>query len=320
MFLSHCLGKQMCLTTVTQGGRARGGQMPNWGYLSKYFVCLLGFLQFGGATQAASPVDAPAKYASIEALRDVVIAKFLQSSIVVKALPDANDPANIIATMRSDNGDELLVHTYVGNLFGRLNVLGSPNADEEIQTFVNVALGVATSHKVNPSRIYANVRHKDMVKTFDPKHFIFSDLPGDLIIFYQLEVENGYAGLDHNEIGSRTLEQLRDLARENIERELAGLHTTSVSKSAEFYSLDDCPALTPALLLSDKFWNILNKRFPNGAYVIAPRRDQVFAYDKSSPAALSDAKKMIAATAADGVDLLSEHVFERVNGNLALVQ
>ncbi|MGH9900199.1 MAG: hypothetical protein ACRD4L_15245, partial [Pyrinomonadaceae bacterium] len=146
------------------------------------------------------------------------------------------------------------------------------------------------------------------------------DLPGDLIIFYQVEVENGYASLDQNEIAGRTPEQLWDLAQENIDREIPNLRRSSMSSSAEYYTLEDTPALTPALLLSDKFWNILGNRFPSGAYVVSPRRDQVIAYDKSSPTALIDAKKLIDTTVSDGVDLLSEHIFERVDGKLALVQ
>ncbi|MBN9275470.1 MAG: hypothetical protein J0J15_35570, partial [Mesorhizobium sp.] len=74
-----------------------------------------------------------------------------------------------------------------------------------------------------------------------------------------------------------------------------------------------------ALLLTDKFWALIEPQFPGGVVIAIPRRDAIFVFDKRLPKALRIARALIAKVFQDEPDLLSEYIFERRDGTLQVV-
>ncbi|MDU0360418.1 hypothetical protein RWK44_08340 [Rhizobium sp. 25PS6] len=85
------------------------------------------------------------------------------------------------------------------------------------------------------------------------------------------------------------------------------------------YRIDDNPPLTPAIVLTDEFWAMVDKNFPDGAFLILRQRDEVAVIDRKAPSALNTARQLIDMAKHCGVDFLSDRIFERRDGRLVTV-
>jgi hypothetical protein len=135
----------------------------------------------------------------------------------------------------------------------------------------------------------------------------------------QLDTPESLVGLSRADLGERTVADLRQAAHENILREMAKLQEERVNDHIIAYRLDDNPPLTPGIVLTDEFWAMVGRNFPDGALLILRQRDEVAVIDRQAPSALNTARQLIDMAKQRGVDFLSDMIFERREGRLVTV-
>lgn len=284
---------------------------------------LLGKLGIGLAV-AGQPAGAQAFNETVEQLREAVIARLRAESRVTEILPDPGDPAQFMVVTRDSAGQELKQTIDVGNVYGRLYVLRN-DADRTgaIENLVQGVLAAGQKGEIDFARVFANVRYAGgptIPVTGLPSEALMEELVGDVAIVYQLDTPHSLAGLARIDVGDRSMEEVRRIARQNILREMAKLREEPVNDTAVAYQIDDNTPITPAIVLTDEFWAKVEKRFPRGALLIMRQRDEVAVLDKASPDSLSFARQLIDMAKQRNVDFLSECIFEWRGGRLVVIE
>ena len=105
----------------------------------------------------------------------------------------------------------------------------------------------------------------------------------------------------------------------NINALMPQVRRSEFSDGVSIFTVEDDEAVSPALLLTDKFWTLLGSQFPNGVLIAIPRRDAIFVFDKRLPNAAQMARTLINTMFKTEPDLLSEYIFERRDGKLHVV-
>ncbi|TIR14810.1 MAG: hypothetical protein E5X34_31690 [Mesorhizobium sp.] len=271
---------------------------------------------------ATAHSEAPA-FKDAAALRAEVILRLKEDSRVKEATPDPADPARLsVTTVRPGKDQNLQVD--VTNLLGRLRKLPTDEAEAEIQRFLNVLVLTDTAGGFEADRLIANIRPREHLHGFQGdaapgKGPVYERLAGDVVILYQIDAEESLASVPISEVGGRSLAQLRQLALENIDKQIPQVKQEKIREGISIFTVEGDEAISPALLLTDKFWALLEPQFPNGVFIAIPRRDAVFVFDKRLPNAIQIAHTLITQVFRDEPDLLSEYVFERRDGTLQVV-
>lgn len=255
----------------------------------------------------------PEEFASPLELRQSVIE-------AMKAKPGISDVRaveNSDTAIESTIGD-FNVTTDVRNLFDYLRTYPEEDPVKSIDQFIQSA-GEVNIYKATVERLVPLIR---TAKDIDE---IGADLPhdqivGDLVLAYAFELPDGYAYAARDELASLRLGSPRAAAIDNLAKALPRLTIEDDGGPIVLYSIDESLGLSPSLMLLDAFWEQTGKRFPGGAIFINPRRDQIFLIDKRDPAAMDFARRMIDATFADDFALQSRGIFERVNGEIILLE
>ncbi|WP_246726662.1 hypothetical protein [Rhizobium laguerreae] len=140
-----------------------------------------------------------------------------------------------------------------------------------------------------------------------------------MAIILQLDTPQSLVGLSRADLGERSIAEIHKSAQRNILREMSKLGEERVNDHTIAYRIDDNPPLTPAIVLTDEFWAMVEKNFPDGALLILRQRDEVAVIDRKAPSALITARQLIDMAKHRGVDFLSDRIFERRDGRLVTV-
>jgi hypothetical protein len=168
--------------------------------------------------------------------------------------------------------------------------------------------------------VFANVRFRQPAASeADAAASLAEPLAGDVASVLQLDTPESLVGLSRADLGKHTMADLRQAAHENILREMEKLGEERVNDHIIAYRIDDNPPLTPAIVLTDEFWAIVGRNFPDGALLILRQRDEVAVIDRRAPSALNTARQLIEMARQRGVDFLSDMTFERRDGRLVIV-
>ncbi len=255
----------------------------------------------------------PGEFASPLELRQSVIEAMKAKPAISNVRAVENSDTSIESTIGDFN-----VVTDVGNLFDYLRTYPGEDPGKPIDQFIQSAIEL-NSYQVTAERLVPLVRTlKDIAE-------IGTDLPhdqiaGDLALTYAFEHSNGYAYAARDELAALKLGSPRATAIDNLAKTLPRMTTEDDGGPIVLYSIDESSGLSPSLMLLDAFWERAVKRFPWGSIFINPRRDQIFLIDKRAPAAMDSARRMIDATFADGFALQSRGIFERINGEIVLLE
>ncbi|MEI9406788.1 hypothetical protein [Mesorhizobium argentiipisi] len=257
------------------------------------------------------------------ALRAEVISRLKGDRRVKQATPDPADPARLSVTRVSPGKDQKL-QVDVTNLLGRLRELPADEAEAEIQRFLNVLVLTDTEGGFEADRLIANIRPREHLDGLQGdatpgKDPLYENLAGDVVILYQIDAEESLASVPISEVGGRSLAQLRQLALKNIDKQIPQVRQEKIREGIFIFTVEGDEAISPALLLTDKFWALLEPQFPNGVFIAIPRRDAIFVFDQRLPKAVQIARTLITKVFRDEPDLLSEYVFERRDGTLQVV-
>ncbi|RWB74384.1 MULTISPECIES: hypothetical protein [unclassified Mesorhizobium] len=263
------------------------------------------------------------RFKDTAALRLEVISRLRSDSRVKEAIPDPVDLARLsVTTVRPGKDQKLEVD--VTNLLGRLRELPANEVETEIHRFLNVLVLTDTESGFDADHLIANIRPREHLDAFKDdvapgKGTTYEDLAGDVVILYQIDAEESLASVPFSDVGGRSLPQLRQLALENIDKQMPQVRQEKIRDGISLFTVEGDEAISPALLLTDKFWALLEPQFPDGVLIAIPRRDSIFVFDKRLPNSVQLARTLITRVFRDEPDLLSENIFERRDGKLQVV-
>jgi hypothetical protein len=265
------------------------------------------------------------KFENVAALRAEVIFRLKTDRSTKEAIPDPTDPARFTVNRERSTGKDLELQVDVTNLLGRIRDLPSAEAETEIQRFLSVLVLSDTEDNFDAGHLIANIRpreHLSALKSNDDtpeKEPVYEDLAGDVVVLYQIDAKDTLASVPSSDIRGRSREELRELALENINRQMPKVRQNEILPGISIFTVEGNEAISPALLLTDKFWALLEPQFPGGVFIAIPRRDAVVVFDRRLPNAAQITRNFIDKVFKDEPDLLSEYIFERRDGRLLVV-
>lgn len=292
-------------------------------YFGTITRAVVAFISLSGLPGAA--YSGMLKFEDVAALRTEVISRLKTDSRIKETTPDPADPARFTVTRARPAGKDLELQVDVTNLLGRIRDLPTAEVETEIQRFLRVIVFSDTEDGFDAGHLIANIRpreHLDALKPEDAtagKEPAYEDLAGDVVILYQVDTKDVLASVTFSDVEGRSLAQLRELALENINRQMAQVRQSEFLEGIFVFTIEGDEAISPALLLTDKFWALLGPQFPEGVLIAIPRRDSIFVFDKRLPNAIQIARALIDKVFKGESDLLSEYVFERRDGKLLVV-
>ncbi|NKK66802.1 hypothetical protein GFL88_25400 [Rhizobium leguminosarum bv. viciae] len=272
-----------------------------------------------GLRSEARPISA-APHETLAQLRDAVAARLRGEPEVEEVATDAGNPA-ILRVRLANGGSEAMTGTVdVTNVYGRLYTLRNDGDREAaIENLVQSVLVTVRRPEFDLQHVFANIRFRQPGNEQDAATSLAEELAGDVAIVLQLDTPQSLVGLSRADLGERSIAEIRQAAQSNILREMSKLQEERVSDHMIAYRIDDNPPLTPAIVLTDEFWAMVDKNFPDGALLILRQRDEVAVIDRKSPSALITARQLIDMAKHRGVDFLSDRIFERRDGRLVTV-
>jgi len=223
--------------------------------------------------------------------------------------------------LTNGQGPQVTGTVDVTNVHGRLYTLRNDlDREAAIENLVRSVLRTVRKPELDLQHVFANVRFRPPAgNDADAAASLAEHLAGDVAIVLQLDTPESLVGLSRADLGERTVADLRQAAHENILREMGKLQEERVNDHIIAFRLDDNPPLTPGIVLTDEFWAMVGKNFPDGALLILRQRDEVAVIDKKAPSALIAARQLIDMAKQRGVDFLSDMIFERREGRLVTV-
>ncbi|MBN9982292.1 hypothetical protein [Rhizobium laguerreae] len=253
-------------------------------------------------------------------LRDAIAARLRSEPEVEEVTIDPGDPATLRVRL-ANGGREAVVGTVdVTNVDGRLYTLRNDlDREAAIENLVQSVLVTVRRPELDLQHVFANIRFRQPGNDQDAATSLAEKLAGDVAIVLQLDTPQSLVGISRADLGERSVAEIRKAAQRNILREMSKLGEERVNDHMIAYRIEDNPPLTPAIVLTDEFWAMVDKNFPDGAFLILRQRDEVAVIDRKAPSALITARQLIDMAKHRGVDFLSDRIFERRDGRLVAV-
>ncbi|MEI1249375.1 hypothetical protein [Rhizobium aouanii] len=272
-----------------------------------------------GLRSEAQPISATPPE-TLAQLRDAVAERLRSEPEVEEVAIDPGNPA-VLRVRLANGGREAVTGTVdVTNVYGRLYTLRNDlDREAAIENLVQSVLVTVRRPELDLQHVFANIRFRQSGNEQDAATSLAEDLAGDVAIVLQLDTPQSLVGLSRADLGERSVAEIRQAAQGNILREMSKLQEERVNDHMIAYRIDDNPPLTPAIVLTDEFWAMVDKNFPDGAFLILRQRDEVAVIDRKAPSALITARQLIDMAKHRGVDFLSDRIFERRDGRLVTV-
>ncbi|WP_246730563.1 hypothetical protein [Rhizobium leguminosarum] len=272
-----------------------------------------------GLRSEAQPISAT-PHETLAQLRDAVAARLRSEPEVEEVAIDAGNPAALRVRLANGGGEAVMGTVDVTNVYGRLYTLRNDlDREAAIENLVQSVLVTVRRPELDLQHVFANIRFRQPGNEQDAATSLAEELAGDVAIVLQLDTPQSLVGLSRADLGERSVAELRQAAQGNILREMSTLQEERVNDHMIAYRIEDNPPLTPAIVLTDEFWAMVDKNFPDGAFLILRQRDEVAVIDRKAPSALITARQLIDMAKHRGVDFLSDRIFERRDGRLVTV-
>lgn len=283
-------------------------------------VMLKGLLSKMGFSAEPQPV-ATAPSETLAQLRDAAAARLRAETFVDEVIADPDNPAVLHVTVRNNKNEPVTVTVDVTNIHGRLYILRNDvDRDAALDNLAASILSAVRKPELDLRNVYANVRFRQpSPDDTAPTSALTEPLAGDVSIVFQLDTPESLNGLAHADVGEHSLDAIREAARDNILREMSKLSEERIDDRMVAYRIEDNPPLTPAIVLTDAFWAMVDKAFPGGVYLMLRQRDEVAVIDRNAPSALQTARQLIDVAKHRGTDFLSDRIFERREGRLVAI-
>lgn len=253
-------------------------------------------------------------------LRDAVAARLRGEPEVEEVAIDPGNSAALRVRLANGGSEAVTGTVDVTNVYGRLYTLRNDlDREAAIENLVQSVLVTVRRPELDLQHVFANIRFRQPGNEQDAATSLAEELAGDVAIVLQLDTPQSLVGLSRADLGERSVAEIRQAAQRNILREMSKLQEERIDDHMIAYRIDDNPPLTPAIVLTDEFWAMVNKNFPDGAFLILRQRDEVAVIDRKAPSALTTARQLIDMAKHRGVDFLSDGIFERRDGQLVTV-
>ncbi|KAF5884563.1 hypothetical protein [Rhizobium sp. PEPV16] len=272
-----------------------------------------------GLRSEAQPISATPPE-TLAQLRDAVAERLRGEPEVEEVAIDPSNPA-VLRVRLANGGSEAVTGTVdVTNVYGRLYTLRNDlDREAAIENLVQSVLVTVCRSELDLQHVFANIRFRQPGNEQDAATSLAEELAGDVAIVLQLDTPQSLVGLSRADLGERSVAEIRQAAQGNILREMSKVQEERVNDHMIAYRIDDNPPLTPTIVLTDEFWAMVDKNFPDGALLILRQRDEVAVIDRKAPSALITARQLIDMAKHRGVDFLSDRIFERRDGRLVAV-
>ncbi|ASR09578.1 hypothetical protein CHY08_01585 [Rhizobium leguminosarum bv. viciae] len=272
-----------------------------------------------GLRSQAQPISA-APPETLAQLRDAVAARLRSELEVEEVAIDPGNPAALRVRLANGGSEAVTGTVDVTNVYGRLYTLRNDlDREAAIENLVQSVLVTVRRPELDLQHVFANIRFRQPGNEQDAATSLAEELAGDVAIILQLDTPQSLVGLSRADLGERSVAEIRQAAQGNILREMSKLQEERVNDHMIAYRIDDNPPLTPAIVLTDEFWAMVDTNFPDGALLILRQRDEVAVIDRKAPSALITARQLIDMAKHRGVDFLSDRIFERRDGRLVTV-
>jgi len=251
------------------------------------------------------------RYESERALRDAVISVLRADPAFSDVEPDPENETSI----RLRAGDHQLA-SDIGNLFDYLKCYPEENAEYWIE-HRRREIHELISLECSPENLILLVRSQAYVDGLAEigVQLMTEPLAGDLVQTYGFDHPTGVSPAPPEKLASLGSIDLKAVATVNLSRLMDRLVAENDGVAVLYY-LEDNSVLSPGLLMLEEFWTIADRRFPEGAIVVNPRRDQIFLIDKRDESAAESARRIIDAAVADDYLVQSERLYHRTAGKL----
>ncbi|WP_246728938.1 hypothetical protein [Rhizobium leguminosarum] len=261
-----------------------------------------------GLRSEARPISA-APTETLAQLRDSVAARLRREPEVEEVAIDPGNPA-VLRVRLANGGSEAVTGTVdVTNVYGRpYRLRNDLDREAAIENLVQSVLVTVRRPELDLQHVFANIRFRQAGNEQDAATPLAEELAGDVAIVLQLDTPQSLVGLARADLGERSVAEIRQAAQRNILREMSKLQEERVNDHMIAYRIDDNPPLTPAIVLTDEFWAMVDQNFPDGALLILRQRDEVAVIDRKSPSALITARQLIDMAKHRGVDFLSDRI------------
>lgn len=254
------------------------------------------------------------RFADVQAFREYVMQTLRRKPDIASVEPDTEDPTVIHAKF-----GEIEWTLDVTNIYGRLSASPDADIDDTIQRFLSLS-DPMESRQVADQNVVVVIRSRDYVDYFSQKGLKLRHEPlaGDLAAVYMADSPNAMSPLVEEDMADKSLEQLRTIALNNLQEWLPKIVSDESLEICTLFYVEDNTFLSTSLVLLDDFWKSIERKFPGDVLIALPRTDQLFVLDPSNPQAPEMARRLIEATFKDGFNLLSEKIYERRSGRLAV--
>lgn len=254
------------------------------------------------------------RFVDIGAFREYVV-QILRSKPGISSVSlDAADPA-IIHARYQDNEWTL----DVTNIFARLNAYPDEDIDAAVTRFLN-ASNATESKQVTDDNVVLVIRSRNYIDYLVQNGLTVRHEPlvGDLAAVYMADLPDTMSPLAEDDLADKTPEGLRAIALSNVRKWLPKVASDASLEFCILFYVEDNTFLSTSLILLDEFWKSIENQFPGDVLIALPRTDQLFLFDASNRDAPEMARQIIEATIKDGFNLLSETIYERRDGRLAV--
>jgi hypothetical protein len=207
----------------------------------------------------------------------------------------------------------------LANLYGRMQAEDDSDVMETIRQRVR-ALDFGREMTKDIKDLVVVLRSQEYIESTGKlgakiKH---EQIAGKLHAVYMIDLPEAMTPLSVQELPEYSLEELRDISLENVKEKLSRIQKENVADVIDRFQVDSNTFLSTSLVLLDSFWDSLDNKYPNGAVFVVPRMDELFIIDASIPAAANIARDIIRITFKEGFSLLSDEVYIRRDGKIAL--
>jgi len=249
------------------------------------------------------------RFMDIKDLRGTVIDVIARKPGVTSAVPDASDPAKIVAHV---NG-----HTYtidLTNLFNRMRAYTHEDPDRLIAEFTAM---IGESGSPSEANLVAVLRDKTYVDQISKmgSGMLAEPYVGGLSIVYMMDMPGSMSPVSSKAFEGKNLAELRGIALDNVRKWLGRITSDDPLKVVTLYFVEGNTMLSPSLILLDEFWASIADRYPGDVLIALPRRDQLFIFRDDAEGRMY-ARRMIDVTFHDDFNLLSNQIFARRNGKI----
>jgi len=249
---------------------------------------------------------------SIDAFRDKVIESLKDQAPDVKVTKSETEASVLLI----ETNDGTSGQSDLNNIYKDVVLLGSAEVDAIEKAVGSILVAIRPAPSVSAENLIPLLRSAAYLgnASDDIKSLVSRPFYGDLFEICMADLPTAMRGLVSEDLNNLNLESPLTKARENMLALFPNLMCNDELGYTSLYFIQDHAHLSPSLILFDAFWEIADKKFPDGCVIAMPRRDQLFLFNLADADVIEKANYLVDITFKDNFNLLTEQLFVRKSG------